>query len=62
MLDQYGGKYPDSDHGHIIYHVATEYKDIDIKTFESEQNEICQKREARAKERIKQLSQVSTAR
>lgn len=55
MLDQYGGNYPESDHGYIIQRIAAGYRDIEISTFEKEQNEIREKREARAKERIKEL-------
>jgi len=55
MLDQYGGNYPDSNFGHIIYKIASDYRDIDIAAFENEQNEIRDKRETRAKSRIKEL-------
>lgn len=60
ILDQYGGNYPDSTYGHIIYRIATEYRDIDITAFEKEQKEICEKREARAKTRIKELQLVKS--
>jgi ParB/RepB/Spo0J family partition protein len=55
MMDQYGGNYPDSPYGHIIYKVAKAYGDIDIAGFEKEQTEICAKREERAKSRIRDL-------
>jgi ParB/RepB/Spo0J family partition protein len=55
MLDQYGGNYPASTYGHIIYKIATAYGDIDIAAFEKEQKEICTKREERAKGKIKEL-------
>lgn len=55
MLDQYGGNYPESDYGHIMYKIASAYGDIDIETFEKEQKEISEKRESRAKEKIKGL-------
>lgn len=57
MMDQYGGNYPDSDYGFIIRKIAVGYGDVDIKTFEREQHEIREKREGRAKERIKVLQQ-----
>lgn len=55
LLDQYGGNYPASNYGHIVYRIASEYKDINIAGYEKEQKEICDKRETRARERIKQL-------
>lgn len=55
MMDQYGGNYPESTYGHIIYKIATDYRDIDIAAYEKEQKEICEKREMRAKARIKEL-------
>jgi ParB/RepB/Spo0J family partition protein len=55
MLDQYGGNFPESNFGHIIYKIAADYRDIDIAAFENEQHEIRDKREARAKSRIKEL-------
>ncbi len=55
MMDQYGGNYPDSPYGYIIYKIAAAYGDIDIAGFEKDQSEICSKREERAKERIKEL-------
>ncbi len=55
MLDQYGGNYPESPYGHIIYKVAKAYGDIDIAAFEKEQAEICASREERGKARIKGL-------
>ncbi len=55
MMDQYGGNYPESTYGHIIYKIAKAYGDIDIAGFEKEQAEICTKREERAKDRIKDL-------
>lgn len=61
MLDQYGGKYPDTVQGTIIYKIALSYRDIDIKSFETEQAEICQKRETRAKGRIKELQNLKSA-
>lgn len=57
MLDQYGGVYPRSEFAFIIRKIAEAYGDIDIKAFEKEQNEIRDKRETRAKERIKLLKQ-----
>ena len=56
MMDQYGGNYPRSAYGTIIRQVAEAYGDIDVKGFETEQKEICDKREARAKEKLKKLS------
>ncbi len=55
MLDQYGGNYPESEYGFIIHKIAAAYGDIDIAGFEKEQNEICVKREERAKGKIKDL-------
>lgn len=55
MLDQYGGNYPESDYGFIIQKIAAGYSDIEIAAFEKEQNEIREKRETRAKVRIKEL-------
>jgi len=53
MMDQYGGNYPESNYGFIIRKIAAGYGDIDIKAFEKEQDTIREKREQRAKERIK---------
>lgn len=61
MLDQYGGKYPDTVQGAIIYRIASGYRDIDIKSFEMEQAEICQRRETRAKGKIKELQRIKSA-
>lgn len=61
MLDQYGGKYPDTVQGIIIYRIASAYRDIDIQSFETEQAEVCQKRETRAKGRIKELQSSKSA-
>lgn len=58
MLDQYGGNHPESDYGFIIHKIAAGYGDIDISAFEKEQKEICEKREARAKVRIKELQKA----
>ncbi|MFN8333488.1 MAG: ParB/RepB/Spo0J family partition protein [Cyclobacteriaceae bacterium] len=55
MLDQYGGIHPNSDYAFIIRKIAESYGDIDITAFEKEQQEIRDKREARAKDRIKSL-------
>ena len=55
MMDQYGGNYPESDHGFIIQRIAAAYGDIEISSFEKEQNEVREKRELRAKEKIKEL-------
>lgn len=61
MLDQYGGIHPNSDYAFIIRKIAESYGDIDIKGFEKEQNEIRDKRETRAKDRIKLLKKSSKA-
>ena len=58
MLDQYGGNDPDSNHGFIIRKIASGYGDIEISTFEKEQKEICEKREIRAKKRVKELQEA----
>jgi ParB/RepB/Spo0J family partition protein len=55
MMDQYGGLYPNSEYAFIIQKVAKAFGDIDIKSFEKEQEEIRLKRETRAKERISVL-------
>ncbi|HTF20976.1 MAG TPA: ParB/RepB/Spo0J family partition protein [Chryseolinea sp.] len=55
MLDQYGGNYPESCYGLIIRKIAEGYRDIDIAAFEKEQAEVQEKRETRAKERIRLL-------
>lgn len=60
MMDQYGSNMPTSDYGRIIRKVAEGYQDIDIKGFEAEQKEICDKRESRAKEKIKKLKVETT--
>jgi hypothetical protein len=52
MMDQYGGLYPSSEFAYIIQRIAKAYGDIDITGFETEQEEIRLKREAKAKERI----------
>lgn len=57
MIDQYAGIYPTTDYGYIVRKIAEGYRDIDIKTFQAEQQEICTKREARAKEKIKDVTQ-----
>lgn len=61
MMDQYGGLYADTDYGFIIRKIASAYGDIDIKSFEKEQEEIRVKREQRAKERIKSLRNQKAA-
>jgi ParB/RepB/Spo0J family partition protein len=61
MLDQYGGLYPDSEYAFIIKKIAKAYCDIDIKSFEKEQEEVRSKREARAKERISTLRKAMSA-
>jgi ParB/RepB/Spo0J family partition protein len=58
MLEEYGGNYPASTYGFIIRKIAECYEDIDIKGFEKEQNEIREKREGRAKDRIKGLKKA----
>jgi hypothetical protein len=57
MMDQYAGIYPTSDYGYIVRKIAEAYNDIDIKTFESEQEAIRTKREDRAKDKIKLIVQ-----
>lgn len=55
MLDQYGGVHPNSDYAFIIRKIAEGYGDVNIAAIEQEQQEIRDKREARAKDRIKWL-------
>jgi ParB/RepB/Spo0J family partition protein len=59
IIDQYGGNYPDSNHGFIITKIAAGYGDIDIASFEKQQAEICEKRESRANARIAELKKTS---
>lgn len=61
IMDQYGGNYPNSIYGFIIRKIAAGYGDIDIASFEKEQQSICEKREARARERIAELKRTSKA-
>lgn len=60
MLDQYGGNYPESNYGFIIKKIAQGYGDIEIALFEKDQAAIRNKREERAKERIKLLHKTKT--
>ena len=46
-----------NDYGYIVRKIAEAYNDIDIKTFESEQEAIRTKREDRAKDKIKLIVQ-----
>lgn len=55
MLDQYGGNYPRTTQGIIIRKIAEAYGDIDIRSFEQEQEEIRTRREDRAKQKISDL-------
>jgi ParB/RepB/Spo0J family partition protein len=55
MMEQYGGNYPRSAYGVIIQKIAASYGDIAIQDFENEQKAICEKREMKAKERLKAL-------
>jgi ParB/RepB/Spo0J family partition protein len=55
MLDQYGENRPRSEEGFIIKKIAAAYGDVDIASFEKEQNDIRSKREVRARQRIKDL-------
>jgi ParB/RepB/Spo0J family partition protein len=58
MLDQYGGVHPNTDYAFIIRKIAESYGDIAINAFEKEQQEIRDKREGRAKDRIKQMKKA----
>ena len=60
MLNQYGGNYPDSAYAFIIHKIAKSYGDIEINQFEKEQQEVRNKREQRAKDRIRLLRQQNT--
>jgi hypothetical protein len=58
MMEQYSGNYPRSAYGMIMRKIAAGYGDIAIQDFENEQKAIREKRESRAKERLKKLSVV----
>jgi hypothetical protein len=59
MLEMYGGNFPASNYGVIIRKIAAAYSDVDIAAFEKEQREIRDKRETRAKDRIKLMKKAS---
>lgn len=58
MMSEYGGNSPTSNYAFIIRKIAECHGDIDITGFEKEQTDIRDKRETRAKERIKSLKKA----
>ena len=60
IIDQYGGLYPNPEFAFIIKKIAITYGDIDVKSFEREQDEIRLKRESRARKRITALKMSHT--
>jgi ParB/RepB/Spo0J family partition protein len=59
MLSSYSANIPDSDQAYFIKQIALGYKDIPIGQFEADQKAEREKREARAAERIRELSPKS---
>lgn len=58
MLSAYGGNIPQSNSAFIIKKIAEAYKDIPLAQFETEQNEVRQKREANAAKRVEALKPI----